>query len=92
MAAAEYVLARFKKDLDTREFDDKDERGEIQEVLDQIEADVARSWGKYALVLLESSLEAAAADQAHGGSRLNTEGYSSFQSINLFGIWYRNQK
>ena len=59
LAASEYVIGRYTKDLETKEFECEEDRSEANEVVAQISADVAKSWGKFALVLLEASVEAA---------------------------------
>ena len=57
LAAASYVLDFYRHELDSKEFDDEEDEAAAREAFEETEADVARSWGKYALVLLETSVE-----------------------------------
>lgn len=60
--------------METKEFDNEEERSEMDEVFNQIAADVCKSWGKYSLVLLETSLEAAAAAEASSANEPANDG------------------
>ena len=60
LGAATFVLERFKQELESREFgeNEEDEKEDLQETVMKCEADIARSWGKYTLVLLQTSMDA----------------------------------
>ena len=60
LGAATFVLERFKQELDSREFgeNEQNEKEDLQETVLKCEADIARSWGKYTLVLLQTSMDA----------------------------------
>ena len=55
-----FILERFKQDLESREFgeNEEDEKEELEDTAKKCEADIARSWGKYTLVLLQTSMDA----------------------------------
>ena len=60
LGAASFVLERFKQELESREFgeNEEEEKEDLEEAVRKCEADIARSWGKYSLVLLQTSMEA----------------------------------
>lgn len=57
LGAASYVLKRFQSEMESKEFQDDQERCDLMEKIGQTEGMVLRCWGKYALVLLQKSME-----------------------------------
>ena len=74
LGAAVFILDRFKQDIQSREFGENEveEKEELEDTVKKCEADIARSWGKYTLVLLQTSMDALLEDESEEPVRVGT--------------------
>ena len=83
LGAATFVLERFKQDLEGREFgeNEEEEKEELEDTVKKCEADIARSWGKYTLVLLQTSMDALVEEESSISNRAGT--HNQDESISM---------